>query len=284
MKTRITKCFRRPSFLTGTIILFIILYLFHFQSTALMDNIDLEFSLLSTFCYSYLAILVFYLVFRLYEIYCLDQRDADFEILECLEQFLGKLKWVFGGLLSVQAAFHLYIGYHIIQDQPDAMLIHFLASELLNLFRAGSEWIRHHIEIIIRVNDLCILGYCANKYPIVPYVLAVFALWGLRKALQNRITRPILTMMYRLILKLLVIGFNVSLNLTKKLFIGIYYLLWYFKSRFFFRKRKTLAIKEKNNPPLTISLLDTAVGAVWQELQMIDPWIEMIHLRFTENN
>ena len=246
-------------------IVFLFAYLLNWQGTALSPHVDIGFSLLRTAIFTYFSMLGFYMVYRFQEMYFHGQDEVDIDVLERFSFVLRCLKIFFAVVLGLQIISTVYTGYQSISGQTEATVFHYLLSELLNLFMAGSDYIRHHIEIIIRVNNPCILGYCTEDYPIVPYILAGAAFAAFRKMMKVQMTRGMIIALRNIIVKLL----HLLIQLTVK----IIHILRNLLSKVF-RFAKQQSAKNRILQPLSIFFLDTSISIIWEELTLADYWID----------
>ena len=242
-------------------IVFLFTYLINWQGTALSSEVNIGFSLLRTAVFTYLSLLAFYTIYRFREMYFHGQEEVDIDVLERFSFILRWVKIFFAVVLGLQVITSVYTGYQSIGDQTEATIFHYLLSELLNLFMAGSDYIRHHIEIIIRVNNPCILGYCTKDYPIIPYILAIGAFAAFRKMMKVQMTRGMIIALRNIIIKLL----HILIQLTIKI---IHVLRNLLGQLFRFAKQQSII------RPLSIFFLDTSISIIWEELTLADHWID----------
>ncbi len=285
MATSTTSKNEKSYFIGTTIITFIIMYILNIHSTNTLDGVGFGFSIFRTFCYSYFSLLLFYVLFRFYEVFFLKIESTDFEILERFQSILKTLKIVFGIALGIQALCYLYFGYMAIVEETDANILHFIISELINLFQIGSEWIRYHIEMVIRVNNPCILNYCANEHPTVPYVLAFLSFYILRKMMRYSLTRKLILWVFKNMKEILIFSFNITqkilLFLLKSLLFVLRCFVLIISSRL--AKRIGANVLKKSATVLTLGVFNNALGLVWEELKIVDNWIEKFDTHFINN-
>ncbi|MEM9991445.1 MAG: hypothetical protein AAF738_06740 [Bacteroidota bacterium] len=262
-----TSSKKGKGFIILCVLTFIVVYLGNMHATPLVNFFEsatplyFEFSIIKTFIKVYAALLIFYIIFRAYEIRYSKGDDMDVEILEFLEQLLKNLKTIFGGLLIIQFIYYLYCGHLVVQEQPDANLWHYLLSEAFLLYRAASEWLQHHISIVINLNKICIYEYCLDDYPIVVSILAVIATSIVFKMLRYKIVRIGLELIYRAVISCLV-GFIKVFTSIVKLVIPAH--------------KKATSTLNDSIKPLTQQLLERSLGVVWEELKLIVPWMQKL--------